>query len=154
MYTGFQFFFRAQGAHQLFFTREYQINPTFITKTFLQFFAADPNCISRICDIVQEVKILPQMLRLRPYAFALELAALASRREFLNLAKWLDEMIDTGGTEFFKESVNFLNQKAVQELQAMELVRAGKERPQFVGLKITTVVTFLRTLVAYLQNNE
>jgi len=103
---------------------------------------------------VQEVKILPQMLRLRPYAFALELAALASRREFLNLAKWLDEMIETGGTEFFKESVNFLNQKAVQELQAMELVRAGKERPQFVGLKITTVVTFLRTLVAYLQNNE
>jgi CCR4-NOT transcription complex subunit 1 len=94
------------------------------------------------------------MLRLRPHAFALELAALASRREFLNLAKWLDEMIETGGTEFFKECLNFLSQKAQQELQAVEMNRANKERPQFVGLKITTVVTFLRTLTAYRQDNE
>ena len=110
--------------------------------------------MSRICDIAQEVKIFPQLLRLRPYTFALELAALASRREFLNLAKWLDEMIEAGGPEFFRQCLEFLHTKASQELQAMELNRANKDRPQFVGLKITTVVTFLRTLVAYRQNNE
>jgi CCR4-NOT transcription complex subunit 1 len=97
---------------------------------------------------------LLQLLRLRPFAFALELAALASRREFLNLAKWLDEMIEAGGPEFFRQCLEFLHTKASQELQAVELNRANKERPQFVGLKITTVVTFLRTLVAYRQNNE
>jgi CCR4-NOT transcription complex subunit 1 len=100
------------------------------------------------------VKILPQLLRLRPHTFALELAALASRREFLNLAKWLDEMIENGGKEFYREAVQFLTNKASQELQAMEMSRASKERPQFVSLKITTVVTFLRTLVAYRQDPE
>src|SRR5271154_3955592 len=154
VFSGFQYFFRAQGAHQLFFTREYQINPTFVTKLFLQYFNQDPQTVSRICDIAQEVKILPQLLRLRPYTFALELAALASRREFLNLAKWLDEMIEAGGPDFFRQCLEFLHTKASQELQAMELNRANKDRPQFVGLKITTVVTFLRTLVAYRQNNE
>jgi CCR4-NOT transcription complex subunit 1 len=154
VYSGFQFFFRTQGAHQLFFTREYQLNPSYVVKSFLQLFAADPHCIPRICDIAQEVKILPQLLRLRPYSFTLELAALASRREFLNLAKWLDEMIETGGPEFFRQCMEFLHSKASQELTAMELVRGNKERPQFVTLKITTVVTFLRALVAYRQNHE
>jgi CCR4-NOT transcription complex subunit 1 len=154
VYSGFQYFFRAQGAHQLFFTRQYQLNPTYVVKAFLQLFAADPHCIPRICDIAQEVKVLPQLLRLRPYSFTLELAALASRREFLNLAKWLDEMIDIGGPEFFRQCMEFLHTKASQELTAMELVRGNKERPQFVTLKITTVVTFLRALVAYRQNHE
>lgn len=154
VFSGFQYFFRAQGAHQLFFTRAYQLNPTFVTKLFLQYFAQDPQTISRICDIAQEVKIFPPLLGLRPYTFALELAALASRREFLNLAKWLDEMIEAGGPDFFRQCLEFLHTKASQELQAMELNRANKDRPQFVGLKITTVVTFLRTLVAYRQNNE
>jgi len=152
--SGFQYFFRAQGAHQLFFTRAYQINPTFVTKVFLQLFNADSATISRICDIAQETKILPQLLRLRPYSFAIELAALTSRREFLNLAKWLDEMLEAGGPEFFRQCLEFLHTKASQELAAMELNRANRERPQFIGLKITTVVTFLRTLVAYRQNNE
>jgi len=72
----------------------------------------------------------------------------------LNLAKWLDEMIETGGKEFYREAVMFLTNKASQELQAMEMSRASKERPQFISLKITTVVTFLRTLVAYRQDTE
>jgi len=79
---------------------------------------------------------------------------LASRREFLNLAKFLDENIEGGGPDYFRHCLEFLHNKAAQELHAVELSRAGKERPQFVGLKITTVVTCLRTLVAYRQNND
>ena len=63
-------------------------------------------------------------------------------------------MIEAGGPDFFRQCLEFLHTKASQELQAVELSRANKERPPFVGLKITTVVTFLRTLVAYRQNNE
>ena len=63
-------------------------------------------------------------------------------------------MIDAGGKEFYREALLFLTNKASQELTAMEMSRANKERPQFVSLKITTVVTFLRTLVAYRQDNE
>jgi CCR4-NOT transcription complex subunit 1 len=120
----------------------------------MQMYITEPQNISRVADIAQDVKITQSLLRLRPYNFALELAALASRREFLNLAKWLDEMIDEGGAEFYRHCLEFLHNKASQELTAMELTRANKERPQFVGLKLTTVVTFLRTLVAYRQNNE
>lgn len=63
-------------------------------------------------------------------------------------------MIEAGGAEFYRQSLEFLHGKASQELTAMEMTRANKERPLFVGLKITTVVTFLRTLVAFRQNNE
>jgi CCR4-NOT transcription complex subunit 1 len=120
----------------------------------LQCFQNEPHSVSRICDIAQEVKILRSLLRLKPWTFALELAALASRREFLNLAMWLDEMLEANGAEFFRQSMEFLHNKASMELTAMEMILQNKERPQFVGLKITTVVTFLRTLVAFRQHNE
>ena len=66
----------------------------------------------------------------------------------------MDETIEANGPDFFRACLEFLHTKASQELQAMELNRANKDRPQFVGLKITTVVTFLRNLVAYRQNHE
>ncbi len=40
---------------------------------------------------VQELKALTDVLEATPFAFALELAALAARREYLNLEKWLQE---------------------------------------------------------------
>lgn len=42
---------------------------------------------------MQELKALTDVLEATPFAFALELAALAARREYLNLEKWLQERL-------------------------------------------------------------
>lgn len=42
---------------------------------------------------MQELKALTSVLEATPFAFALELAALAARREYLNLEKWLQERV-------------------------------------------------------------
>jgi CCR4-NOT transcription complex subunit 1 len=39
-------------------------------------------------------------LEIRPFAFAIDLAALASRREYLNLEKWLQDRINERQLEF------------------------------------------------------
>jgi CCR4-NOT transcription complex subunit 1 len=47
--------------------------------------AKDPSSISKILDARQEIKALTMVLDVTPFSFAIELAALASKREFLNL---------------------------------------------------------------------
>lgn len=51
---------------------------------------------------VQELKALTDVLETTPFAFALELAALAARREYLNLEKWLQERMAAHGLPFMQ----------------------------------------------------
>ena len=51
---------------------------------------------------VQELKALTDVLEATPFAFALELAALAARREYLNLEKWLQERMAAHGLPFMQ----------------------------------------------------
>lgn len=46
-------------------------------------------CTSRLLDVAQDLRLLSPFLQRAPHALALDLAALASRREHLNLDKWL-----------------------------------------------------------------
>ena len=45
----------------------------------------DPSSISKILDVRQEIKSLTMVLDVTPFSFEIELPALASKREFLNL---------------------------------------------------------------------
>ena len=56
-------------------------------------YASEPTSIIRILNAVQELKILTSVLDCKDYLFALDLAALASRREFLNLELWLSSKL-------------------------------------------------------------
>lgn len=50
----------------------------------------DPLSLTRVLEIAtQDLKALPQILDARPFLFSIDLAALASRREFLLLEKWV-----------------------------------------------------------------
>ena len=53
----------------------------------------------------QELKALTDVLEATPFAFALELAALAARREYLNLEKWLQERMAVHGVPFIQVSI-------------------------------------------------
>ena len=51
----------------------------------------DPSSLSRILDIAQDLKAIGPILdsKLVTLPFAIEVAALAGRREYLNLDKWV-----------------------------------------------------------------
>lgn len=61
-----------------------------------EFYLRDPydqSRLSRILDIAQDLKALSLLLNLTQFAFVVELACLASRREYLKLDKWLSDKI-------------------------------------------------------------
>ncbi|KAG2469637.1 CNOT1 protein, partial [Polypterus senegalus] len=56
--------------------------------------------LSRILDVAQDLKSLSMLLNGTPFAFVIDLAALASRREYLKLDKWLTDKIREHGVSF------------------------------------------------------
>ena len=51
----------------------------------------DQTRLSRILDVAQDLKTLSQLLQSPNFPFVIELAVLASRREYLKLDKWLTD---------------------------------------------------------------
>lgn len=71
----------------------------------------DSTCLSRLLDVSQDLKILTVVLEAKPYNFSLDMAALASRRQHLNLEKWLSDSIKEKGAMFFKAAIEFVLEK-------------------------------------------
>ena len=71
----------------------------------------DSTCLSRLLDVSQDLKILTVILESKPYNFSLDMAALASRRQHLNLEKWLLDSIKEKGSIFFKAAIEFVLEK-------------------------------------------
>ena len=60
----------------------------------------DPNDqtrLSRILDVAQDLKALSMLLNISQFTFVVDLACLASRREYLKLDKWLTDKIREHG---------------------------------------------------------
>ena len=72
-----------------------------------------------------------------PYGFSLDLAALAGRREYLNLEKWLTAAFAARGLPFVAATVGFLGERAATAPEA--LLSAGK-----MGLAVETMVVFFK----------
>ena len=105
--------------------------------TFVDAHARLPSCLGRVLDICQELKALTTVLDATPADFAVDLAALAARREYLNLEKWLSEAITARGRPFVLECLRFLRVKA-----------AGQSDGNAVGinLAVETAALFFRAL--------
>ena len=56
--------------------------------------------LSRVLDVAQELKALSMLLQSNYFPFVIDLAVLASRREYLNLDKWLADQMQV--RHFFK----------------------------------------------------
>jgi len=67
--------------------------------------------LSRILDVAQDLKALSLMLNGQPFPFVIDLAILASRREYLNLEKWLADKVREHGEIFVAATVKFLQRK-------------------------------------------
>ncbi|CAG8680674.1 868_t:CDS:2, partial [Cetraspora pellucida] len=122
-------------------TRLWQVNSVLFTEGCLEMHKKDAMTISRILDIAQDLKILNQLLAIQPFFFSIDLAALASRREYLNLEKWLQDNIVEYGDSFIHDCLEFLNQKV-----ALEITRETNGSIQSVRLSIDVISIFLRIL--------
>jgi CCR4-NOT transcription complex subunit 1 len=74
-------------------------------------YAKESSFLPRILDIAQDLKLmepLQSILNAPPFSFAIDLATLASRREFLNLEKWLKTRIEEHGAFFVNDCVDFM----------------------------------------------
>ena len=74
----------------------------------------DPSRLSRILDVAQDLKALSMLLNGTPYAFVIDLACLASRREYLKLDKWLTDKAREGGEQFVAALIMFLKRRCPQ----------------------------------------
>ena len=57
----------------------------------------DQTRLSRILDVAQDLKALSTLLNATPFLFVIDLACLASRREYLKLDKWMTDKIREHG---------------------------------------------------------
>jgi hypothetical protein len=86
-----------------------------------------------------------------PAPFCLELAALAARREYLNLEKWLSDQFTAKGSAFMQASVSFLDSKLRSEQPALQAAAtaaplAGTAGGGRILLAEATLEVFLRVL--------
>ncbi|KAL1517994.1 hypothetical protein ABEB36_001684 [Hypothenemus hampei] len=77
----------------------------------------DQTRLSRILDVAQDLKALSMLLNAQSaqsYPFIIDLACLASRREYLKLEKWLSDKIAEHGEGFISACVKFLHRRCPQ----------------------------------------
>ena len=89
-------------------------------------------------------QILDALLEVRPFTFALDVAALASRREYLNLDKWLADNVTTHGADFLHAVITFLDIKMESEKATRISDPAVDHRT--MPLSAQTITIFLRVL--------
>ncbi|KAJ7582498.1 Not1-domain-containing protein [Mycena floridula] len=130
--------------HQLVFMRIWQIKPKYLTDAFRDFYQEDPLNITRILDVAQDLKILESLLDVRPFGFALDVAALASRREYLNLDKWLSDNVANHGAEFLHDVIEFLEEKMHNEKTSRLVDPSADGRT--MALSPSTITIILRML--------
>uniref|UniRef100_A0A240PK76 Uncharacterized protein n=1 Tax=Anopheles epiroticus TaxID=199890 RepID=A0A240PK76_9DIPT len=105
----------------------------------------DQSRLSRILDVAQDLKALSSLLNIRSYLFIIDLACLASRREYLKLEKWLADKIRDHGEQFVKAIFKFLQRRCPQ-------IMGGKyseeQIPKSAQLPPETLITILNCLQA------
>ncbi|KAJ3339474.1 hypothetical protein HDU93_008188 [Gonapodya sp. JEL0774] len=134
-------FLASHPSSSLVIPKIWTINSTWIVSGLVELYRKDQGVLSRILDVSQEVKGLPTILEAKPFSFTIDLAALASRRDFLNLEKWLMDHMREHGEAFWRACLEFLVDKATRHI-------ARQEQRLVQGFLISgdTVSIFLKVL--------
>ncbi|KAI7904539.1 uncharacterized protein BX663DRAFT_431376 [Cokeromyces recurvatus] len=126
----------------LVFTKLWKVKPELFKKSIIELHEKEPAALSRILVFIQELKILPFILEIQPFLFTIDLAALATRRELLNLERWLQDKINKYDDIFIQTCLRFLGNKARAELSRCE----NKPIPITVSLSRDVVTIFVKVL--------
>ncbi|CEG77408.1 hypothetical protein RMATCC62417_12166 [Rhizopus microsporus] len=145
------YYFTGNASSVFVFTKFWKAKPELFKKNILELYNNDPTALTRILAFVHELKILPAILDLQPFLFTIDLAALAARREYLNLEKWLQDKIKENGDVFCKACLAFLGSKIRAELTRQETQSA----PITVPLSMDVVNVFIKVLAeSNIDTNE
>lgn len=100
-----------------------------VSNAFLEVYNSDPSLLSRILDILLEVQDLRTILTTHPLSyFSVDLAALASLREALDLSRWIDDSINKHGTQFAEVLLSFTKDR----LEKQRNTSTNENRPSQV----------------------
>lgn len=129
------------SSSNLVLARLWKVNPDLFISGLMELYLQDNTSLSRVLDITQDMKILTHVLAVKSYPFVIDLAALASRREYLNLEKWLQDSIASDKDMFVMACLEFLSQKVVAAI-----ARQDGDTPLSVPVSIDAISIFLRVL--------
>uniref|UniRef100_A0A2A4JSL1 CCR4-NOT transcription complex subunit 1 n=1 Tax=Heliothis virescens TaxID=7102 RepID=A0A2A4JSL1_HELVI len=108
----------------------------------------DQSKLSRILDVAQDLKALSLLLNVQSFPFVIDLACLASRREYLKLDKWLTDKIRDHGEGFVSSMVKFLQRRC-----PLVLGKGPEEQlPKAAQLPHETIATMLACLQLCIPN--
>ncbi|KAK1408886.1 hypothetical protein QVD17_41009 [Tagetes erecta] len=95
----------------------WHVNPPFLVRALNDALNMDSDNITRVLDLCQELKITSPVLDMAPMSLGIRLAPLASRKELIDLEKWLSSNLTTYRDTFFEECLRFLKEvdSGVQE---------------------------------------
>ncbi|KAL4234231.1 CCR4-NOT transcription complex subunit 1 [Mactra antiquata] len=104
----------------------------------------DQTRLSRILDVAQDLKALSMLLNATPFAFVIDLACLASRREYLKLDKWLNDKIREHREPFIQTCVTFLKRRCPQLIGGYPKDDSQSKSQQLPHETIATMLTCLQ----------
>lgn len=111
----------------------------------------DQSRLSRILDVAQDLKALSNLLNTRSFMFVIDLACLASRREYLKLEKWISDKIREHGDPFIQTIIKFLQRRCPQIMGAKIPDDQMPKAAQLPHDTLTTILTCLQACVANAQ---
>ncbi|CAI9292306.1 unnamed protein product [Lactuca saligna] len=88
----------------------WHVNRPFFLRALSDALNMDQDNIHRVLDLCQEIKIISPVLDMMPMSLGIKLAALASRKELIDLEKWLSANLSTYRDTFFEECLRFLKE--------------------------------------------
>ncbi|WFD29244.1 hypothetical protein MSPP1_000251 [Malassezia sp. CBS 17886] len=135
-------FLAGHPSHQLVFWRLWTTQPALLLDVFTQLYAENALQAARMVDIAQELGFVEQLLDVPALGFALDIAALAARRELLNLQAWLQQRLAGADARALRGTLEYLEGKVKEDLMR----RDPQAEPTFVPLNVQTVATLLRVL--------
>lgn len=100
----------------LVFQQMWELNPKGLLELLTEFYAEDENNLGKVVEIAWELQILDKLLASDNLAFALDVAALSSSKEYFNLENWLADSVAVNGEDFLQAVFDFVEHKIRLEM--------------------------------------
>ena len=89
----------------------WEMQPAAVMRGMAQLHAAQPQSLLRLLDIAQSFGALEEVLRLNSYAFTLDLAAVAQRKDLIQLEPWVLQNVAHDSVGFVNATMSYLRDK-------------------------------------------
>ncbi|RSH85805.1 uncharacterized protein EHS24_003985 [Apiotrichum porosum] len=106
----------ALASPSLVFQQMWELNPTGLLELLTEFYSEDENNLGKVVEIALELQILDKLLKSDNLHFALDVASLASSKEFFNLENWLADSVAVSGQDFLQAVFDFVEHKVQLEM--------------------------------------